>query len=97
MPLALVSISVRYKTLHESVSVSEKNWRVALLLSGFLGVFGADRFYLGYSLSAFAKLFTLGGGIWWWIRDYRCLQRGDNRCFLLHELYPVFRLAWQAS
>ena len=43
-----------------------KSWRVALLLSFFLGFFGADRFYIGRTRSAIAKLLTLGCfGIWW--------------------------------
>ena len=44
----------------------EKSWLVALLLSLFLGFFGADRFYIGRTRSAIAKLVTLGClGIWW--------------------------------
>ncbi len=44
----------------------EKSWLVALLLSLFLGFFGADRFYIGRTCSAIVKLVTLGClGVWW--------------------------------
>ena len=43
-----------------------RSWRVALLLSIFLGMFGADRFYIGRTRSGIMKLVTLGClGIWW--------------------------------
>ena len=45
--------------------VSEKDLSTTVLLSFFLGVFGVDRFYLGYIGLGILKLLTVGGlGVW---------------------------------
>jgi TM2 domain-containing membrane protein YozV len=44
---------------------SDKDLGTAAVLSMFLGIFGVDRFYLGYTGLGILKLCTLGGcGIW---------------------------------
>jgi len=48
----------------------QRSWRVAFLLSLFLGFFGADRFYIGRTKSAIAKLLSLGGVGVWWLSDF---------------------------
>ena len=61
----LPSTEVCYKCGTRVARVSNKDLSTAVLLSFFLGVFGVDRFYLGYSGLGILKLLTLGGlGLW---------------------------------
>ena len=46
-------------------STSGLSYLTAICLSFFFGGLGADRFYLGYTMAGFVKMFTLGGfGVW---------------------------------
>ncbi|TFD02421.1 TM2 domain-containing protein [Cryobacterium sandaracinum] len=56
-----------------------KSFIVTLLLSFFLGVFGADRFYLGKTGSAVLKLVTVGGFGYWMIIDLLITLFGGQR------------------
>ncbi len=48
---------------------TEKRPALALFICVTTGIFGGHRFYLNQPASAFAMLFSLGGGIVWWIVD----------------------------
>ena len=51
-----------------SISSSQQDWLVALLLCFFIGVIGAHRFYVGKIGTGLLMVFTLGGlGIWTFI------------------------------
>jgi len=49
--------------------IQRKSQQTAFMLSLFLGIFGADQFYLGMIRYGIAKFFTLGGLGFWWIYD----------------------------
>ena len=56
-------------SLRRQRAESEKNWTLALILSIFLGMFGADRFYIGRTGLGILKLLTIGGYLAWWVFD----------------------------
>ncbi len=58
------------------VGTPTKSRTVAFILSWLLGVFGADRFYLGYTGFGILKLVTLGGCGIWAIIDYLMIGMG---------------------
>lgn len=58
---------------------STRSYTTTWLLSLLLGFFGADRFYLGKTGSAIAKLLTLGGFAVWWLVDLAMTLAGKTR------------------
>ena len=55
----------------------EKSRIVATILSFFFGIFGADRFYLGYTALGVVKLLTVGGCGIWWLVDFLRITIGN--------------------
>lgn len=64
------------ESLRRERGLSNRNWNTALLLSILLGIFGADRFYLGRTGLGVLKLLTFGGYFVWWVVDVMLLIQG---------------------
>lgn len=63
----------------DELVASPRSRTVALLLAGFLGVFGAHRFYVGKTNTAVLQLITLGGLGLWWLADLIIIAAGAFR------------------
>lgn len=63
----------------DEMFASPRSRTVALLLAGFLGVFGAHRFYVGKTQTAVLQLITLGGLGLWWLADLIMIGAGAFR------------------
>ena len=59
--------------------MKKRSFMVAVLLSIFVGGFGIDRFYLGYTGLGILKLITLGGCGVWWLIDLILLVMGKTK------------------
>lgn len=65
---------------------SEKSFLTATVLALFLGLFAADRFYLGKYGTAVLKLITFGGYGIWWLLDSLLLITGETTDKQKHQL-----------
>lgn len=63
----------------EKGTVSQKSKTLALVLSIFLGIVGADRFYVGQFGMGLLKLCTAGGFYIWWIADIISIAKGNMK------------------
>ena len=63
----------------DELFASPRSRTTAMLLAGFLGPFGAHRFYVGKTGTAVLQLVTLGGLGLWWLADLIMIGAGAFR------------------
>lgn len=83
---------VKEQINHNSISEHQASYAaramkdptIAIILSGILGMFGIDRFYIGDVGLGFIKLLTCGGlGIWWIIDIFIIIDRTKEKNYLI--------------
>ncbi|KAJ3432540.1 tm2 domain-containing protein [Anaeramoeba flamelloides] len=67
-----------------------KEFSTSFLLSSFLGIFGADRFYLGHTGLGCGKFFTIGGIGIWWLVDLILLATGRTKINDDYTYEPIY-------
>ena len=74
-------------------AMQRKNPTTALLLSIFLGAFGADRFYIGDTGKGIGKLLTLGGIGVWGLVDWFLIQNAAQarNALIMQEIRDAIR------
>ncbi|GAA3873360.1 hypothetical protein GCM10022275_23040 [Tessaracoccus defluvii] len=91
-PIGIVPEPPRFA--EDSNAEGAKDFVVTVLLSFFLGMFGADRFYLGKTRSGVWKLVTFGGFGYWWLFDLVLTLIGRQRDAAGHRLQGYGAYKW---
>lgn len=75
----ITQFEVENTDLVAELNLSKKSFLTTTALALFLGVFAADRFYLGKYGTAALKLVTFGGYGIWWLLDSLLLLTGETK------------------
>lgn len=75
----ITQFEVENNDLVAELNLSKKSFLTTTVLALFLGVFAADRFYLGKYGTAVLKLVTFGGYGIWWLLDSLLLLTGETK------------------